>query len=54
LECDRPIDVIQGLPLEDLHLKLHEGNLDDKEIAKAKAGQKKISPKVFLSVEAML
>ena len=31
-----PIDVIQGLDLEALHLKLYEGNLDDKEIAKAK------------------
>ncbi|KAJ3874087.1 tRNA synthetases class I-domain-containing protein [Lentinula edodes] len=40
-----PIDVIQGLPLEALHEKLHEGNLDEKEIAKAKAGQKKDFPK---------
>ncbi|KAF9447078.1 hypothetical protein P691DRAFT_776381 [Macrolepiota fuliginosa MF-IS2] len=40
-----PIDVIQGLPLEDLHQKLYEGNLDDKEIAKAKDGQKKDFPK---------
>lgn len=40
-----PIDVIQGLPLEDLHAKLYEGNLDEKEIAKAKAGQKKDYPK---------
>ncbi|KAF5348621.1 hypothetical protein D9757_014467 [Collybiopsis confluens] len=32
-----PIDVIQGLELE----KLHERNLDEKEIAKAKAGPKK-------------
>jgi valyl-tRNA synthetase len=40
-----PIDVIQGLPLEDLHQKLYEGNLDDKEIVKAKAGQKKDFPK---------
>ena len=40
-----PIDVIQGLPLEDLHQKLYEGNLDEKEIAKAKAGQKKDYPK---------
>ncbi|KIK07612.1 hypothetical protein K443DRAFT_673192 [Laccaria amethystina LaAM-08-1] len=40
-----PIDVIQGLPLEDLHQKLYEGNLDEKEIVKAKAGQKKDFPK---------
>ncbi|ESK83669.1 valine-trna ligase [Moniliophthora roreri MCA 2997] len=40
-----PIDVIQGLSLEELHEKLHEGNLDEKEIAKAKAGQKKDFPK---------
>lgn len=40
-----PIDVIQGLDLESLHEKLHEGNLDEKEIIKAKAGQKKDFPK---------
>ncbi|KAF7969993.1 hypothetical protein HWV62_25422 [Athelia sp. TMB] len=40
-----PLDVIQGLSLEALHQKLHEGNLDDKEIAKATAGQKKDYPK---------
>lgn len=40
-----PIDVIQGLELEKLHEKLYEGNLDEKEIAKAKAGQKKDFPK---------
>ncbi|KAJ3557339.1 hypothetical protein NM688_g1525 [Phlebia brevispora] len=40
-----PIDVIQGLELEKLHAKLYEGNLDDKEIAKAKSGQKKDFPK---------
>jgi hypothetical protein len=40
-----PIDVIQGLPLEALHQKLYEGNLDEKEIAKAIAGQKKDFPK---------
>ena len=40
-----PIDVIQGLSLETLHEKLNEGNLDEKEIAKAKAGQKKDYPK---------
>ena len=40
-----PVDVIQGLDLESLHKKLYEGNLDEKEIAKAKAGQKKDFPK---------
>ena len=40
-----PLDVIQGLPLEALHEKLYEGNLDEKEIVKAKAGQKKDFPK---------
>lgn len=39
-----PIDVIQGLPLEDLHQQLYEGNLDEKEIKKAKDGQKKDFP----------
>ncbi len=39
-----PLDVIQGISLEDLHKKLGEGNLDEKEIAKAKAGQKKDFP----------
>ncbi|KXN92092.1 Valine--tRNA ligase [Leucoagaricus sp. SymC.cos] len=36
-----PINVIQGLPLEFLHQKLYEGNLDEREIVKAKKGQKK-------------
>lgn len=40
-----PIDVIQGLDLEKLHSKLYEGNLDEKEIAIAKANQKKDFPK---------
>ncbi|KAF8888987.1 tRNA synthetases class I-domain-containing protein [Infundibulicybe gibba] len=40
-----PIDVIEGLPLEALHEKLYEGNLEEKEIVKAKAGQKKDFPK---------
>jgi valyl-tRNA synthetase len=40
-----PLDVIQGLSLEDLHAKLYEGNLDEKEILRAKAGQKKDFPK---------
>jgi valyl-tRNA synthetase len=39
-----PIDVIQGVDLESLHQKLYEGNLDEKEIIKAKAGQKKDFP----------
>ncbi|KAG5652557.1 hypothetical protein H0H81_004566 [Sphagnurus paluster] len=40
-----PLDVIQGLPLDALHAKLREGNLDEKEIVKAIAGQKKDFPK---------
>ncbi|KAI9452674.1 tRNA synthetases class I-domain-containing protein [Russula earlei] len=40
-----PLDVIQGLPLDKLHEKLHEGNLDAAEIEKAKSGQKKDFPK---------
>ena len=40
-----PVDVNQGLPLEDLHAKLLDGNLDEKEVNKAKAGQKKDFPK---------
>ena len=40
-----PVDVIQGLTLEALHQKLHDGNLDEKEITKAKQGQKKDFPK---------
>jgi len=40
-----PLDVIQGLPLEELHEKLYEGNLDAQEIEKAKLGQKKDFPK---------
>jgi valyl-tRNA synthetase len=39
-----PLDVITGLSLEDLHAKLYEGNLDEREIAKAKEGQKKDFP----------
>ncbi|KAK9461240.1 tRNA synthetases class I-domain-containing protein [Lipomyces oligophaga] len=35
-----PLDVTTGLPLQQLHDKLREGNLDPKEIAKAEAGQK--------------
>jgi hypothetical protein len=40
-----PLDVVHGLSLEALHEKLYEGNLDEKEISKAKAGQKKDFPK---------
>lgn len=40
-----PLDIIAGLPLEDLHAKLYEGNLDEKEINKAMQGQKKDFPK---------
>ena len=40
-----PVDVIQGLGLEDLHLKLLDSNLDEREIAKARQGQKKDFPR---------
>lgn len=40
-----PLDVIQGLPLEKLHEKLYEGNIEAAEIEKAKSGQKKDFPK---------
>ncbi|KAJ7498074.1 tRNA synthetases class I-domain-containing protein [Mycena galericulata] len=40
-----PIDVIEGVSLEVLHEKLKDGNLDEKEIVKATAGQKKDFPK---------
>ncbi|KIJ23910.1 hypothetical protein M422DRAFT_39377 [Sphaerobolus stellatus SS14] len=40
-----PVDVITGVPLERLHEQLLEGNLDEKEIQKAKQGQKKDFPK---------
>ncbi|KZT55595.1 hypothetical protein CALCODRAFT_436976 [Calocera cornea HHB12733] len=39
-----PVDVIQGIALESLHQQLYEGNLDEKEIQKAIAGQKKDFP----------
>ncbi|XP_041371023.1 valine--tRNA ligase-like [Gigantopelta aegis] len=39
-----PIDVIHGITLEKLHDKLVESNLDEKEIKKAKEGQKKDYP----------
>ncbi len=40
-----PLDVISGVSLEALHQKLYEGNLDEREIVKAKSGQKKDFPK---------
>lgn len=40
-----PIDVIEGTSLDSLHAKLLEGNLDEKEVLKAKQGQKKDFPK---------
>lgn len=40
-----PIDVIQGISLDGLQERLREGNLDEKEVAKAAAGQKKDYPK---------
>lgn len=40
-----PIDVIEGISLDGLHQRLREGNLDEKEISKAAAGQKKDYPK---------
>lgn len=40
-----PVDVIQGIGLDALHNKLLDGNLDEKEVLKAKQGQKKDFPK---------
>ncbi|CAD6904618.1 unnamed protein product [Tilletia controversa] len=40
-----PLDVIEGCGLEALHEQLRQGNLDDKEVTKAMAGQKKDFPK---------
>ncbi|KAG5359742.1 Valine--tRNA ligase [Yarrowia sp. C11] len=34
-----PLDVIAGIPLKDLHAKLHQGNLDPREVKKAEDGQ---------------
>lgn len=39
-----PIDVINGISLENLQKKLENGNLDPKELEKAKEGQKKDFP----------
>ncbi|ORZ24098.1 valyl-tRNA synthetase [Absidia repens] len=40
-----PVDVIEGITLEGLHGRLLEGNLDAKEVEKAKSGQKADFPK---------
>lgn len=40
-----PIDVIEGISLENLHRRLEEGNLDPAEVACARASQKKDFPK---------
>ncbi|KAL0280029.1 UNVERIFIED_CONTAM: hypothetical protein PYX00_001450 [Menopon gallinae] len=40
-----PMDVITGISLEQLHKQLYDGNLDAKEIEKAKEGQKRDFPK---------
>ncbi len=34
-----PLDVMRGITLEGLHERLHAGNLEAKEIDRAKAGQ---------------
>ncbi|KAG2537115.1 hypothetical protein PVAP13_9NG250300 [Panicum virgatum] len=39
-----PVDVINGISLENLQKKLEDGNLDPKEIEKAKEGQRKDFP----------
>jgi valyl-tRNA synthetase len=39
-----PLDLISGIPLADLHAKLHTGNLDPKEIEKATLFQKTAFP----------
>ncbi|XP_044747295.1 valine--tRNA ligase isoform X3 [Coccinella septempunctata] len=39
-----PMDVIHGITLEGLHNQLADGNLDSKEVEKAKAGQKQDFP----------
>jgi len=40
-----PIEVIEGISLEDLHKKLYEGNLPEKEIKRAEECQKRDYPK---------
>lgn len=39
-----PMDVINGISLEELHKQLYDGNLDPKEVEKAKLGQKQDYP----------
>ena len=39
-----PLDVISGIKLEDLHAKLLQGNLDPREVEKAKLGQRESYP----------
>ena len=39
-----PIDVMEGITLEELHAKLLLGNLKESEVVKATAGQKKDFP----------
>lgn len=39
-----PLDVVQGVTLQELHRQLEEGNLDPKEVEKAKQGQKRDYP----------
>ena len=39
-----PLDVIQGISLQDLQSRLEQGNLDPKEVVKAKDGQKRDFP----------
>ena len=34
-----PLDVIEGISLELLHKRLEDGNLDPREVVKAKTGQ---------------
>jgi len=41
-----PVDVIQGISLDKLQQALDNGNLDPKEVAKAKEGQKRDFPQV--------
>lgn len=40
-----PLDVVQGCSLEALHKQLEGGNIDPKEVKKAKEGQKRDFPK---------
>ena len=39
-----PLEVIQGVTLEELHKKVGEGNLDPREVEIARAGQKEDFP----------